>query len=474
MSRISPGTIIVAIFALLFGLVGAYVVRQSLQRPVAEAQAAPAPPRPTVVPMAGMDLPADRPITLGDIAVSQMTTEQLKERKMGGFMTNTQQIIGRTLREPLKKGETFKPDMFYPDGTGPSLATKLEPGQRAVTVPIAQDVVGFASPGTMVDIIFRTSPEPGSELPETTVTLLENVRVLALGRSIVPGATSPPTSRRSTATTSVTLAVGPEQASALKIVEGRGDLMLTLRNPDDGSFAEDVEPQTLDGLLGWAGPPQSLTTDVFRGNAKQTVAFDAIRPAPAQSRLSSLPVRKRSTTVPTATPDTAPNGSAPPAPVPPTQLPDEATRSGALNVPAAGQTGALAPTTIPAQADRQPASTMTAPVASIATDMVANDNRRRPAVATIPTGRFVTQRFDRAHPSEVAFHDGQRLIEVEPVIEAPLVDEDQPALPASLMTRPPGEQPSVLFSRPGVSSRRSASKIINIPAASTIPSPAGR
>ena len=65
-SRITPGTVIVGIFAVLFGLVGAYGVRKYLQTEK-PAPPPPAAPRTQIVPLASMDLQPGRTIVLGDI-----------------------------------------------------------------------------------------------------------------------------------------------------------------------------------------------------------------------------------------------------------------------------------------------------------------------------------------------------------------------------------------------------------------------
>jgi hypothetical protein len=57
---------IVAIFAVLFGLVGAYAVRRYLEPPPPPAAAA---EQPITIPLASIDLDPGRPIRLGDIVL---------------------------------------------------------------------------------------------------------------------------------------------------------------------------------------------------------------------------------------------------------------------------------------------------------------------------------------------------------------------------------------------------------------------
>lgn len=240
MAKISSGTMTVTVFAALVGLGGAFVVRQVLQRPIASEASVPrATPEMVTIPLAAVDLQPGRKLTLNDIAPQRMTMEQFKKsdfRKLT-FLSNTQQIQGRSLRKAVQAGRPFDPGDFFPDGGGPDIAEQLQPGYRAVTVPIENigAVNGFAAPGSVVDVLFRAKPE--GTRPQVTLTLLERIEVLAFNVNVVSGNRNDPSTNAPNGTT-VTLAVTPQQAKILKVVEGRGDLSLTLRNPkDDFQFA---------------------------------------------------------------------------------------------------------------------------------------------------------------------------------------------------------------------------------------------
>jgi pilus assembly protein CpaB len=269
LSRITPGTIIVGIFAILFGLVGAYAVQRYLAPPAAPVAAPPA--ERIRLPQASIDLAPGRPLTLGDIAIVSYTPQQLKKIDLPDqYMVNPQQIIGRILREPVTKGAAFTTASFYPEGTGPSVAERLEPGLRAVTVPIQGTGLlnGLASAGARVDVLFRTFENQEKNVPATTVTLLEDVEILAVGRNVVPGA------QMSGDVSAVTLAVTPEQANALKIVEGQGDFSLALRGGDDDSFTAGSGPQTLHSLLKLPPKQEPHKLEIWRGRSLQTVTFE--------------------------------------------------------------------------------------------------------------------------------------------------------------------------------------------------------
>ena len=274
MARISPGTMTAAIFAVLIGLAGAYSVRQYLrQAPAVETVEEESDARPDMihVPTTARELIAGKSLSINDIVVHSMTREEFGKSKYAGilFMPATEQIVGRTLRNPLTKNAVFQPTDFYADGEGPGVAELLKPGMRAVTVAIENvgAVEGFARPGSQVDVIYRADEH--EETPEVTMTLLENVEVLAVGTKAVPGQTVNLGADADNENNSVTLAVTPHQAKALKVVEGHGELTLVLRRPDEGGWccpriAADRRRRKDDA--GATGRPEAGTEEARAGN----------------------------------------------------------------------------------------------------------------------------------------------------------------------------------------------------------------
>lgn len=279
MAKISPATMTAAIFAILIGLLGAYAVRQFLSQSevVAQAEEPPPPPAMVYIPVAARDMALGQMIALTDIIVRKIPQAEFGASEFVGkqFMRATDQIIGQQLQEPLDAGSVFHPRQFYPEGMGPGIERLLKPGLRAVTVPIKNigAVEGFASSGTLVDVMFRS--QAAEEVPETTLTLLEHVEVLAIDRNVLPGQV---TGAGISGPATVTLAVSPAQAKALKAVESRGELSLALRHPDDvGSTVSmglgSSDHITLNQLIG--GPPAKRTTtmEVYKGGQREVLTF---------------------------------------------------------------------------------------------------------------------------------------------------------------------------------------------------------
>lgn len=285
MSRISPGTMTLGIFALLFSLAGAYAFRMYMQ------EETPTPPQveePTLFPLAATDLKAGKTLSLGDIALVPLRREDFQRRNIPATtaMADARQIVGRVLKVDVKQGEPFLTTSLYPEGEGPPLPVK--PGFRAMTIPITnvEAVAGYAGPGTYVDVLFRTRPRAGGQgtlpIPEATVPLIEGAEVLALGTSQSPGA-----GQRNANT--VTLAVTPDQAKILQTVVGRGDLSLALRSPGESLLAGQYRRQalTLEDLLGIEPPPPPFFTEIYRRTSRQVLGF--VRDQVVSDSQSGLP-----------------------------------------------------------------------------------------------------------------------------------------------------------------------------------------
>ena len=299
MARISPGTMTAAIFAILVGLAGAYGVRQYLKPadlPKVETAAEEPAPEPMVfVPVAARDMTMGQKVAMNDIIVRKMTREKFRKSSFAklSFMPDTRQIIGRTVRVELKQSQVFGPSDFYSDNMGPGVAELLKPGFRAVTIGIENigAVEGFARPGTLVDVYFRADAD--EEIPEITMTLLERVEVLAVGTTAVPGQTVT-LGNGSSQTGSVTLSVTPEQAKALRVVEGHGSLTLALRHPDDlGGSVKTVlsgadEKMTLARLVGLKPVQRTSHVEIYRGANKQILTFESNSSSPADVRFGGL------------------------------------------------------------------------------------------------------------------------------------------------------------------------------------------
>jgi pilus assembly protein CpaB len=87
-------------------------------------------------------------------------------------------------------------------------------------------VAGFVTPGTRVDVLLTGSPNGSGE--QQTTTVLQNVAVLASGRTL-----ERTSSGEAQNTAVITLLVTPDDAQRLTLASSEGHIQLALRNPLD-------------------------------------------------------------------------------------------------------------------------------------------------------------------------------------------------------------------------------------------------
>jgi Flp pilus assembly protein CpaB len=269
MQRLSPGTLILGIFAILFALVGAYGLKKYLQDRRPQAVVSEKKEALQSVPVAVVDIPAGRTVTHSDVMTLTLTEQQIAQRKLHRpWMGRAIDVVGRTLRQPVKQEQPFDPAVFYPVGIGPDVAAKLKPGERAVAIAHEGSAapIGLITPGAMVDVLFRCSLDAKRKLPEASVTLISGARVLAVGQNTLEGTTGETGSP-------VILAVNETQARALEVVEGCGTLALVLRNSKDTLPAQHLPPTTLPDLFGYQPPSAPFSTQIYRRGRLSTATF---------------------------------------------------------------------------------------------------------------------------------------------------------------------------------------------------------
>jgi len=144
-----------------------------------------------------------------------------------GAFSATSQVLGRGAILPVSKGEFILPSKLAALNAGTGLPSMIPQGMRAVSVRVNDvvSVAGFVQPGTHVDVL-ATGQGGGNDRQTTTV--LENVLVLAVGKSLDRN----PLADAQTAPV-ITLAVSPDDAQKLALVSQEGRIQLSLRNPMD-------------------------------------------------------------------------------------------------------------------------------------------------------------------------------------------------------------------------------------------------
>jgi len=152
-------------------------------------------------------------------------------------------LIGRRLQVSIRKAEPiFWSDVEGGAETGPTLAPIIQKTLRAISIPAsgASAVSGLIQPNDRVDILGTftlPSKTNGSESETVTLTVLQDVTVLATGQKLAKTAD---TRGGGSGYSMITVEVTPREAELLVFAQQmQGRLTLTLRNPSDGSY----EPQ---------------------------------------------------------------------------------------------------------------------------------------------------------------------------------------------------------------------------------------
>lgn len=213
------------------------------------------------VVVAKQDIPAQSRLVADMLEVKNMSADDVNPEAF----TARSQLVNRITAEAITAGDQILPSVVS-NKAGESLAFKIAPGKRALSIEVKEAVTagGNVQPGDEVDVvgIFALDKEadvnavlavvaPGGEGVITpmgsdrnlTVTLLQDVTILAVGQSLAKSdeetstiATKPETDAESRPKAkSVTLEVTPQQAQLLALADEYAVLRLSVRPfGDDG------------------------------------------------------------------------------------------------------------------------------------------------------------------------------------------------------------------------------------------------
>jgi pilus assembly protein CpaB len=204
---------------------------------------------------AARDMPAGTRLQIGDVKMVRVPEKDVPK----AAVLDQQMVLDRPLLFPVGANEAIISNKVASAAGPEGLPALIEIGKRAVSVPITDGsgVAGMIQPRAHVDVLFT---KPGSVAEAVTTTILENIIVLAMGRTTEVATTSP-TTAVSTAprptTQAATLLVTPEQARKLELAKNQGKISLALRNPLDRTSAKDQSATTSDQLYAGFHPKQN-------------------------------------------------------------------------------------------------------------------------------------------------------------------------------------------------------------------------
>jgi len=190
------------------------------------------------------DLPPGTRIAAADVRVVLVKQAALPK----GAISDVKSALNRAVLYPVSANEILTNSKLASLSGVEGIPAMIEPGRRAVAVPITETsgVAGLIQPRSRVDVLFTRS---GSVAEASTVTILQDVEVLSIGRATTAGQTTgqmdPRAAQRSS---TATLLVTPEEARKLELAKNQGRISLALRNPLDRSRLPDGGPVTFEAL----------------------------------------------------------------------------------------------------------------------------------------------------------------------------------------------------------------------------------
>ena len=208
-----------------------------------------------------------------------------------GAIRDPKEVIDRVLTSHVVTGEPIRPAQLAAKDAGNGLAALIPAHMRAMAVRV-DDVVGvagFIHPDDRVDVIVILRPQKPADAEPTSKVILQNVKVLAVGKEIE---IADQARRQASPATVATLLVNPQQAEKLALAANEGRLVLTLRSwtdtaavPTVGSNASSLLSEA-GALLGLVDP--AARPDGAEGGETQSAAQGTARAAAGVRKRRSL------------------------------------------------------------------------------------------------------------------------------------------------------------------------------------------
>ncbi|MFN8637955.1 MAG: Flp pilus assembly protein CpaB [Dehalococcoidia bacterium] len=272
-ARLDPGVGLLVV-ALAFGLLTALLTLNYLQGARGTADVTDR----LVVTAKTAIKPGDK-IQAADLELQTVPTRDVA----AGTFTATTEVVGRVAKQGIEAGSQVVATRLVDRTTEPALAFAVPEGLRAVSVPFSpvMGAGGLVVPGDHVDVLVYTEyeslfgpadtvfPEKATNHP-TVVTLMQNVLVLALDKTVGPlaDASGAPTRLSASETPSqartVTLAASLQDSQLLFLAAQKGTLGLAVRRFGDET-EQSVAPEfRLRSATESSSVPSSLVSPTAR------------------------------------------------------------------------------------------------------------------------------------------------------------------------------------------------------------------
>lgn len=245
--------------ALVLGTIAALVAKTTLSRgPSSQA------------PKAVQIVVAKAAVSPGqELTADQLQLAPSSAKAPAHSFTAVSDLVGRVLTAPVLAGQPVLEEQLAPRGTTSGAQALVPSGMRAVTVDVNESggVGGLLTPGSRVDVLLTAIAVDPSRTQAKTI--VQNVRVLAVGQRLASAGVYEPS--KETATRTVTLLTTAHDAEVIELASSVRPVRLVLRNNADNEDT-DSEGVQLTELLGGGGTPGLMS--------RLLMAFQPANPAP--------------------------------------------------------------------------------------------------------------------------------------------------------------------------------------------------
>jgi pilus assembly protein CpaB len=198
----------------------------------------------TSIMVATHDIPIGTRMMATDITTNEVYKTLVPSEAV--TIRDARQILGRKTIGEISKGDIVSWLDIEGGASLAGLAPIIKPGMRALSLPIGGSaaVSSMIQPNDRVDILgtfslpSKTRP---AEMETVTLTILQDVTVLATGQTLAKDRFKNQGRTRSSGYSTVTVEVTPSEAELLVFAEQmKSRMTLALRNPKDIDFKEQL------------------------------------------------------------------------------------------------------------------------------------------------------------------------------------------------------------------------------------------
>lgn len=275
--------VVLPLIALVLAGVSTFTVRswlESQRRPVAVAAQA-VPEQRKAVLVAALDLSIGAFVQAESLRWQDWPDVTTPETYLMRGTNDEAELVGAVVRQPVAVGQPVTVGSIVKPGERGFLAAVLEPGMRAISVPVdeASGNAGLIFPGDRVDLILTQTIEVAGDPAgsrRVSETVLQDVRVIAMGRRLKADGAEEGAGGQQART--ATLEATPAAAEKVALVTELGKLALSLRSLAfaDTAVTAPAARLTWDTDVSPALRPENQprsSLSVVRGDKLETIAI---------------------------------------------------------------------------------------------------------------------------------------------------------------------------------------------------------